>query len=66
MFVVLDRPPDRAADLVGWSGILGFPPLMDGGTVTSPNLAIWTPENGFIVENEGVAPDIDVEQTRRT
>ena len=56
MFRVLDRPPDRAADL-GWAGrILGFPPLMDGGTVTSPNLAIWTPENGFIVENEGVAP----------
>jgi tricorn protease len=36
---------------------------MDGGTVTSPNLAIWTPENGYIVENEGVTPDIPVEQT---
>jgi tricorn protease len=49
----------------GLVGILGYPPLMDGGTVTSPNLAIWTPENGFIVENEGVAPDIAVEQTPR-
>ncbi|HKP30554.1 MAG TPA: S41 family peptidase, partial [Gemmatimonadales bacterium] len=47
----------------GLVGILGTPPLMDGGTVTSPNLAIWTPENGYIVENEGVAPDIAVEQT---
>jgi tricorn protease len=47
----------------GLVGILGYPPLMDGGTVTSPNLAIWTPENGFIVENEGVTPDIEVEQT---
>ena len=34
---------------------------MDGGSVTAPNLAIWT-EEGFIVENVGVAPDIEVEQ----
>jgi tricorn protease len=47
----------------GLVGILGFPPLMDGGMVTAPNLAIWTPDGGFIVENEGVAPDIAVEQT---
>lgn len=47
----------------GLVGILGYPPLMDGGSVTSPNLAIWTPEDGFIVENEGVTPDIAVEQT---
>jgi tricorn protease len=35
---------------------------MDGGTITAPNLAIWT-EDGFIVENEGVPPDVEVEQT---
>ncbi|MCK5693518.1 MAG: PDZ domain-containing protein, partial [Bacteroidales bacterium] len=46
----------------GLVGTLGFPELMDGGGVTAPNLAIWT-EDGFIVENVGVAPDIDVEQT---
>jgi tricorn protease len=46
----------------GLVGILGFPTLMDGGTITAPNLGIWTPD-GFIVENEGVPPDIDVEQT---
>jgi tricorn protease len=46
----------------GLVGILGFPVLMDGGRVTAPNLAIWT-EDGFIVENEGVAPDVEVEQT---
>ena len=46
----------------GLVGILGFPVLMDGGSVTAPNLAIWT-EDGFIVENEGVPPDIEVEQT---
>jgi tricorn protease len=47
----------------GLVGILGFPVLMDGGGITAPNLAIWTPEEGWIVENEGVPPDIDVEQT---
>jgi tricorn protease len=45
----------------GLVGILGFPVLMDGGMVTAPNLGIWT-EDGFIVENEGVPPDIEVEQ----
>lgn len=45
----------------GLVGILGFPVLMDGGTVTAPNLAIWT-EDGFVVENEGVPPDVEVEQ----
>jgi tricorn protease len=46
----------------GLVGILGFPILMDGGNITAPNLAIWTKE-GFVVENEGVPPDVDVEQT---
>ena len=47
----------------GLVGILGFPVLMDGGSVTAPNLAIWTPEDGWVVENEGVPPDVEVEQT---
>jgi tricorn protease len=47
----------------GLVGILGFPVLMDGGGITAPNLAIWTPEEGWVVENEGVPPDIEVEQT---
>ncbi len=46
----------------GLVGILGFPELLDGGSITAPNLAIWT-EDGFVVENEGVPPDIEVEQT---
>jgi tricorn protease len=46
----------------GLVGILGFPVLMDGGSVTAPNLAFWN-EDGFIIENEGVAPDVEVEQT---
>ncbi|HEY7509621.1 MAG TPA: PDZ domain-containing protein [Vicinamibacteria bacterium] len=46
----------------GLVGILGFPNLLDGGFVMAPNLAFWT-EDGFGVENEGVAPDVEVEQT---
>jgi tricorn protease len=45
----------------GLVGILGFPEFIDGGGVTAPNLAIWT-KDGFVVENTGVAPDIEVEQ----
>ena len=45
----------------GLVGILGFPVLMDGGMVTAPDLAIFT-EEGWVVENAGVAPDIEVEQ----
>ncbi|MFC2155773.1 PDZ domain-containing protein [Acidobacteriota bacterium] len=47
-----------------WGGLvgnLGAPGLMDGGFISSPNLGIWT-EDGFIVENVGVPPDIEVEQ----
>jgi len=45
----------------GLVGILGYPTLMDGGSVTAPNLAIWT-EDGYSVENQGVTPDVLVEQ----
>ena len=45
----------------GLVGILGFPEFIDGGGVTAPNIAIWT-NDGFVVENVGVAPDIEVEQ----
>jgi len=45
----------------GLVGILGFPPLLDGGTVTAPDLAFYT-DDGWKVENEGVPPDVEVEQ----
>ena len=45
----------------GLVGVLGYPEFIDGGSVTAPNVAFYT-ENGFRVENEGVAPDIEVEQ----
>ena len=47
-----------------WGGLvgnLGTPVLMDGGGVTSPNVAIWTPEDEYIVENVGIPADIEVE-----
>lgn len=47
----------------GLVGVLGFPVLLDGGTITAPNLAFWTRDGGWGVENEGVAPDIEVDQT---
>jgi tricorn protease len=46
----------------GLVGILGYPTLMDGGLITAPNVGIWT-KDGFVVENVGVSPDIEVEQT---
>jgi tricorn protease len=46
----------------GLIGIGGYPRLMDGGSVTAPRFAIYNPEKSeFDVENQGVAPDIDVE-----
>lgn len=46
----------------GLIGIGGYPPLMDGGTVTAPRFGIFNPDTGeFDVENKGVSPDIDVE-----
>jgi len=46
----------------GLVGILGFPAFLDGGGVTAPNVGIWT-KDGFVVENVGVSPDVEVEQT---
>ncbi|MBN2399467.1 MAG: PD40 domain-containing protein [Candidatus Aminicenantes bacterium] len=47
----------------GLVGISGYPPLMDGGYVTAPTVAFVDTDGEFTVENEGVAPDIEVEWT---
>jgi tricorn protease len=48
-----------------WGGLVGFhgpfEALMDGGVVTAPSRGFWTPNNKWEVENEGVAPDVEVE-----
>jgi tricorn protease len=46
-----------------WGGLIGIsanPPLIDGGFLTVPFFRVFTPEGEWRVENEGVAPDIDV------
>jgi tricorn protease len=45
----------------GLVGIGGYPTLMDGGTITAPHFAFYTPEGRFAIENEGVAPDVEVD-----
>jgi tricorn protease len=50
-----------------WGGLIGYSrliPTMDGGSVTAPEFAFWTPENGghWIVENQGVEPDYAVQE----
>jgi tricorn protease len=49
-----------------WGGLVGiydYPPLLDGGTVTAPRLAIYSPDGQWEVENTGVPPDVDVVMT---
>lgn len=43
----------------GLIGISGYPPLMDGGMLTSPNFAFRNLTGALDVENKGVAPDVE-------
>jgi tricorn protease len=45
----------------GLVGIGGYPVLIDGGSVTAPHFAFYSPEGQWEIENNGVAPDIQVE-----
>ena len=57
----------KIGPLVGkrtWGGLVGiydYPQLIDGGNVTAPRVAFYSPEGGWEVENVGVAPDVEVE-----
>jgi len=47
-----------------WGGLVGvgsYPPLMAGGTVTSPDFGFFNPEGHWDVENRGTPPDVEVE-----
>ncbi|MBD3225332.1 MAG: protease, partial [Caldithrix sp.] len=49
-----------------WGGLVGIwdvPALIDGGFITAPRGGFYNVEGQWDVENEGVAPDIKVEQT---
>ena len=58
----------KLGPLVGkrtWGGLVGIgaiPVLMDGGHVTSPSFAFFSPSGQWDVENHGVDPDYPVEQ----
>jgi tricorn protease len=45
----------------GLVGIFGYPPLLDGGFVTSPRVGIYGLHGEWEVENHGITPDIEVE-----
>jgi tricorn protease len=57
----------KVGPLVGkrtWGGLVGragAPRLMDGGMVTAPSSAVWSPDGHWIAENIGVFPDVEVE-----
>jgi tricorn protease len=47
-----------------WGGLVGvsmFIELMDGGTLTAPDYRIYNEEGEWVVENEGVTPDIIID-----
>jgi tricorn protease len=47
-----------------WGGLVGISMglrMMDGSRLTAPDYRIYTPEGDWVVENEGVTPDIEVE-----
>ena len=46
--------------LVGWGG---EPRLIDGGFISAPSTGFYNPAGEWDVENKGVAPDIEVEES---
>jgi tricorn protease len=56
----------KLGPLVGtrtWGGLIGLsgnPSLMDGGAVQVPAFRVYDPAGKWVVENEGVSPDVEV------
>jgi len=49
-----------------WGGLVGIwdtPPLIDGGGITAPRGGFFTTDGRWAIENEGIAPDIEVDMT---
>ena len=45
-----------------WGGLVGigsYPGLIDGGSITAPNFAFWSPDGKWDVENHGTDPDVE-------
>ncbi|MDP3775589.1 MAG: PDZ domain-containing protein [Gemmatimonadales bacterium] len=61
----------RIGQLVGkrtWGGLVhtaDTPPFIDGGSMIAPRGGFFARDNRWAVENEGVAPDVDVENWPR-
>lgn len=57
----------RRGPLIGrrtWGGVIGAGdtgPMLDGGLITVPQFALTGPNGEWIIEGEGVTPDIDVD-----
>lgn len=49
----------------GVRGIRGYRPLIDGGYVTTPEFSVYGLHSEWVMENHGVEPDIEVNQTPR-
>lgn len=47
----------------GVRGIRGFWPLRDGGYITIPEESLYGLQSEWIIENHGVDPDIEIENT---
>ncbi len=68
MFPYMFRQMD-IGPLIGtktWGGLVGWggePRLIDGGIISAPSTGFYNPNGQWDVENEGVAPDIEVEET---
>lgn len=50
----------------GLVGIGGYPDLLDGGSVTAPRTALYGLHGEWEVENHGVAPDVEVDETPKS
>jgi len=49
-----------------WGGLVGTtgtPPTIDGGGITAPSIAFYNLKGEWDVENKGITPDIEVENT---
>jgi tricorn protease len=59
----------KVGPLVGtktWGGLVGWggePPFVDSGFISAPSIGFYDVDGHWAVENEGVPPDIEVEQT---
>ena len=45
----------------GVRGIRGFEPLLDGGYISRPEFSVYGLDSKWVIENYGVAPDIEVD-----